>query len=226
MCVPCTASQAMLIMLWLLHPDIQDEAGTELQREKRKAGRTGGQEGAEDRKRRGGPWEEGAPRSTGPENSVPPGYLSSPKRAAVSAGWLRGETPWSDFRKPAQCARARSEDHAPPWPRGDVTAPLEPPTDWRELGWPERARSALPGQRWWCRWAPSCAGLPGACSVGSRLATSDSRRPATGPPRTVEPSPRCRGDLLAQSCHSGRPGRRTSARPRPASAHLSLRPST
>lgn len=31
--------------------------------------------------------------------------------------------------------RARSEDHAPPWPRGYVTAPLEPLADWRELGW-------------------------------------------------------------------------------------------
>lgn len=138
----------------------------------RQAGR-GGQEGVEDRKRRGGPWEEGAPRSTGPENSVPPGYLSFLKRAAVSAGWLRGETPWLDFREPGQCARARSEGHAPPrpctrskdqapprpcararfedhaspWPRVYVTAPLEPLADWKELGCPERARSALPGQR-------------------------------------------------------------------------------
>lgn len=136
----------------------------------RQAGR-GGQEVVEDRKRRGGPWEEGAPRSTGPENSVPPGYLSFLKRAAVSAGWLRGETPWLDFREPGQCARApkatprpgrarapktkprpgraraRSEDHASPWPRVYVTAPLEPLADWKELGCPERARSALPGQR-------------------------------------------------------------------------------
>lgn len=87
-------------------------------------------------------------------------------------------------------ARARTEDHAPPWPRGDVTAPLEPPTDWRELGWPERARSALPGQRWWCRWAPSCARLPGACSVGSRLATSDSPWPATEDSGTIPQMPR------------------------------------
>lgn len=139
-------------------------------RSRRQAGR-GGQEGVEDRKRRGGPWEEGAPRSTGPENSVPPGYLSFLKRAAVSAGWLRGETPWLDFREPGQCARAlrrprpaqavhalqrpspaqavraRSEDHASPWPRVYVTAPLEPLADWKELGCPERARSALPGQR-------------------------------------------------------------------------------
>lgn len=137
----------------------------------RQAGRSG-QEEVEDRKRRGGPWEEGTPRSTGPENSVPAGYLSFLKRAAVSAGWLRGETPWPDFREPSQCARAlrrprpaqavhalqrpspaqavraRSKDHASPWPRVYVTAPLEPLADRKELGWPESARSALPGQRY------------------------------------------------------------------------------